>query len=65
MVAEVTDIHDPYDDDSSDEEDIMAEDDLYEDDEVDEVEEDSEIEDCGLPRSTTGRRARLEWDNNI
>ena len=65
MVAEVTDLNDQFLD-SSDEE-FEAEDDLYQEDEdeeeIDEVDEDSE-DDCGLARHG-GRRARLEWDNNI
>jgi len=64
MVAEVTDLRDQFLD-SSDEEDMMAEDDLYQEDdeEEDEVDEDSD-EEIGLARHG-GRRARLEWDNDI
>lgn len=64
MVAEVTDLRDQFLD-SSDEEDMLAEDDLYQEDdeEEDEVDEDSD-EEIGLARHG-GRRARLEWDNDI
>jgi len=69
MVAAVADIqHDPYSDSSGEEEeeeDIMAEEDLYQDelDEVDDEDSEDEVACQGLPRN--GRRARLEWDNNI
>merc|ERR1711879_767984 len=65
MVAEVTDLNDQFLD-SSDEEDILAEDDIYqEEDEIEDIDEDVDSEDdCGLARHG-GRRARLEWDNNI
>lgn len=64
MVAEVADLHDSYVDSSEDEdeEDIMV--DLYHDEDEEDVEEDSDEE---IPRHVQGggRRARLEWDNNI
>merc|ERR1712045_1104646 len=65
MVAEVADLQDAFED-SSDEDIMVAEDDLYQEDdyeEEDEVDEDSD-EEIGLARHG-GRRARLEWDNDI
>merc|ERR1711879_340800 len=65
MVAEVADLQDAYVDSSD--EDIMVEDDLYPDEDEDDVEEESDEETCTRHHHGTvgGRRARLEWDNDI
>merc|ERR1712061_822487 len=62
IVAEVT-MDDGFVDSSDDEDDIIDVGDLYQDEDEDEV-EDSEDE-CNGISSRHGRRARLEWDNNI
>jgi hypothetical protein len=65
MVAEVADLQDAYEDSSD--EDIMVEDDLYQDEDEDEIEEESD-EECTRHHpgaGAGGRRARLEWDNDI
>jgi hypothetical protein len=66
MVAEVT-MDDGFVDSSDDEDDMIDVGDLYQDEDEDEDEdevEDSEDE-CNGISSRHGRRARLEWDNNI
>jgi len=65
MVAEVADLQDAYEDSSD--EDIMVEDDLYQDEDEDDIEEESD-EECTRHHpgaGAGGRRARLEWDNDI
>jgi hypothetical protein len=66
MVAEVT-MDDGFVDSSDEEDDMIDVGDLYHDEDEDEEEdevEDSEDE-CNGISSRHGRRARLEWDNNI